>query len=356
MENQITIVQLPIISHNLKEAAIKVKKRISDLELDKQIATEDTVKTLKSTRAELNKESAALDVYVKETLLPLKTPISDIEKEYKEGIQNEYKIADEILKDAIGTFEFKIKSEKKQSVETYFNELCLSEKIDFITFDKLGIEINLSTTEKKYKEQVNAYITKVVDDLALIKTTDYEAEILTEYKVSLNVSNAITTVKTRKENEAQEQAKLKAEQTQNRKNYLSKLGLNYVEITNSYEFNADIYITLSDINNLSKEDFTKKYAEVEAKIKDFRANISTKENEVSEPVVSGIETRTDVGVNPATGHSRVVVNNPISAPVVQEVKVTEEIVTASFEVTGTRSKLRLLGAWMIENGIEYENI
>lgn len=343
MNQEITIVQLPIISHNLKEAAVKVKKRISDLELDKQIATEDTVKTLKSTRAELNKESASLDTYVKETLLPLKTPISDIEKEYKEGIQNEYKIADGILKDAIGTFELKVKTDKKLSIETYFNELCQSEKIDFITFDKLGIEINLSTTEKKYKEQVNDYITKVVDDLALIKSTDFEAETLTEYKKTLNVSNAITTVKTRKENEAIETARIKAEQTQNRKNYLIKLGLNYVEITNSYEFNENIFVSLSDVENLSKEDFTNKYTEIEAKIKD----LNSKAIESAETPVSGFETAIKETAKKA-------VSAPISAPVVET--IAEEIKVAQFEVKATMSKLRALGEFMKSNGIEYKNI
>lgn len=96
------------------------------------------------------------------------------------------------------------------------------------------------------------------------------AEILTEYKSSLNASKAITDVKTRKEKEKAEEERLKAEQKVNRINLLEKLGMQYVEITNAYEFNADIYVTMSDINFLSKDDFTCKYLECEAKIKDFK--------------------------------------------------------------------------------------
>jgi len=347
MKNEIKLVQSPVITHKLQEAGKQVSKRIADLELDKQVATEDSIKPLKSLRAELNSEKADFETQKKFVKDAVNNPYNEFEAIFKTEITDKYKVADDLLKDTISAYESKIKQAKKLSVETYFNELCQSEKIDFITFDKLGIDINLSITEKKYKEQVNDYIMKVVDDLALIKSTDYDAETLTEYKKTLNVSNAITTVKTRKENEAIETARIKAEQTQNRKNYLIKLGLNYVEITNSYEFNDDIFVSLSDVESLSKEDFTKKYTEIEAKIKDLQS----KEVEVVE---SPIETRSDIGINPSTGRGRVVVSSPISAPL--EATVVEEIKVASFEVKATYSKLKLLGQFMKDNGIEYKNI
>lgn len=340
MTQEIKLVQSPIITHKLQEAGKEVSKRIEELELDKQIATVETVKSLKDLRAELNKELADFETQRKLIKEGVNTPYLEFEAIYKVEISEKYKSAIDLLKDKIAFVEDKIKSEKKQSVETYFNELCAAEKIDFITFDKLGIEINLSTTEKKYKEQVNEYITKVVDDLALIKSTDFESETLVEYKKTLNVSNAITTVKTRKENEKVEAERLKAEQTQNRKNYLSKLGLNYVEITNSYEFNADIYVSLSDIENLSKEDFTKKYTEIEAKIKDLKAKEVLKET-TNEAVSSPEPVKSPVSA-------------PITAPVVES--IAEEIKVAQFEVKATMSKLRLLGQFMKDNGIEYKNI
>jgi len=224
----------------------------------------------------------------------------------------------------------------------------LSEKIDFLKFENVGLKIDLSTSEKKYKEQTNTFVMKVVDDLALIKATDYEAETLTEYKRELNVSKAITTVKTRKEAEAAEQAKIKAELIQNRKNHLVKLGLNYVEITNQFEFNEEIFVSLSDINLLSKEDFTKKFAEIVAQIKDFflkeeaekAKKIEVVESPVTENVTAPIE-------KPA-------ITQPISAPTVEA--TTEEIKTASFEVKATMTKLRALGMYMKDAGIEYKNI
>lgn len=347
-KNEIKLIQLPIIQHKLQEVGKSVSKRIEELEIDKQIATVETVKSLKVLRADLNKELFDFEEQRKFIKEGVNNPYLDFENIYKSEISEKYKSAIDLLKDKIAFVENKIKSDKKESIETYFKELCVAEKIDFILFDKLGIDINLTTTEKKYKEQVSAYIAKVIDDLNLIKTTDFEAEILTEYKASLNVSNAITTVKTRKDNEAKEKARLKAEQTQNRKNHLTALGMNYVEITNAYEFNADIYITTQDIENLSQEDFTAKQSECEVKIKNHKAK-ELEALQQSEPLKP--ETK------PSTNGSAVLSRpSPISAPIVEKERESEPIKTASFEVKATMSKLRLLGQFMKDNGIIYKNI
>lgn len=348
MENEIKLVQSPVIAHKLQEAGKAVSKRIEDLELDKQIATVETVKSLKDLRAELNKELADFETQRKFIKEGVNNPYNEFESIYKVEISEKYKSAIDLLKDKIAFVEDKVKSDKEEAIVIYFNELCTAEKIDFITFDKLGIDINLSTTEKKYKEQVNDYISKVVDDLNLIKSTDYEAEILVEYKSSLNVSNAITSVKTRKENEQKEQEKLKAEQRVNRINFLEKLGMQYVEITNAYEFNADIYVTMSDINFLSKPDFTAKYHDCEAKIKDSKA----KELEAKQAQIEVVDAEIESPVT--TKQTPTPVAPPITAPVVE--KEAEPIKTASFEVKATMTQLRALGNYMREHNINYKNI
>ena len=48
MENKIILKQKPVITHQLQEAGRSIQKRIDDLELDKQVATEDNVKSMKS--------------------------------------------------------------------------------------------------------------------------------------------------------------------------------------------------------------------------------------------------------------------------------------------------------------------
>lgn len=342
-ENKIILKQSPIITHQLQLVGKSVKKRIDDLELDKQIATEENVKSMKVLRAELNKEFKGYDEQRGIIKNAVTNPYLEFENVFKEEITERYKLADTQLKNSIDLVEYKIKKQKQDNVKEYFNELCLSESIDFLKFEDLKLDINLSTSEKKYKEQTNTFVMKVVDDLALIKATDYEAEILTQYKQTLNVSNAITTVKTRKENEEIEQAKIKAELIQNRKNALIKLGLNYVEITNSYEYNEQIFVSLSDVNNLSKEDFTAKFAEITILVNAEKA----KQLEVVETVSEAKNVQNIQSIKKP-------VSVPLSVPTVEVVQ--EPINIASFEVKATLTKLRALGVYMKEKGIEYKNI
>jgi hypothetical protein len=197
----IEVVQKPILKHRLVEIGKEVKERIEALQLDKQVATDETVQALKKLRAELNKESGAHSADLKTVLEVFQSPIDEVKGVFKAEITAVYANADVLLKDKIAFVELALKQAKKDEVKAYYEELCAVEKIDFIPFEKLGLDINLSTTAKKYKEQCLASIEKVVDDINLIKATEFEVEAMAEYKVGLNVSRAITTIKDRKERE-----------------------------------------------------------------------------------------------------------------------------------------------------------
>ena len=69
---------------------------------------------------------------------------------------------------------------------------------------------------KSLKEQAKAFVDKIADDLNLIETQEHKAEILVEYKQTLNVSQAITTVTNRFKDIEEE--KKKQEETKD-KNY-----------------------------------------------------------------------------------------------------------------------------------------
>lgn len=339
MSNEITLVQSPVIAHKISEAGKSVSERIKSLEIEKQIATVETVKSLKDLRAELNKELEAFEAQRKYIKEGVNAPYLEFENLYKVEISEKYKSAIDLLKDKITSVELQLKNEKKQSVEVYFNELCFAEKIDFLKFDNLGLEINLSTSEKKYKEQVHSFISKVVDDLKLIKTTDFEAETLTEYKLTLNVSQAITTVKNRKQQEEVEKARILATRTQNRIKELTSIEMNFVDITNSYEFNADIYISKEDVEQLEETEFIKKVSELQVKIANVKSTNST---DLSQPKeAENIENSKTLSA-------------PLSAPKVEE--TPEPLKTASFEVTATMTQLRALGDYMRANNIIYKNI
>lgn len=188
----IVIRQLPVIEEQLKTIKADVTKRVNEaLSL---ICTEETVKTVKQARSDLNKEFKDWEAKRGEVKRAIMSPYEQFEVVYKDCITDVFKKADTELKDKIAEVENGIKEQKAADVEIYFHEYALSKNIDFLTFEAAGINVTLSESVKKLKERAKVFIDRVSDDLNLIGTQEHSTEILVEYKRSLNASAAITAV------------------------------------------------------------------------------------------------------------------------------------------------------------------
>jgi len=334
--NEIKLVQSPIIEHDLVRVGQSVTERLKALNIEEQIVTDETIQTLKKLRAELNKESKEWIDQIKAVDEIASKPIKEFKEVAKTEIVEKYKEADEILKNKIGEFENNLKAEKREIILMYFAELCFAENIDFITFDKLGIEVNLSTSEKAYKDKCFEFVSKVVDEINLIKTNQYEAEIMVEYKKTLNAAKAIKDVQDRKEAEKIEKQRIQLQETQRRQRMITGLSMVYHDMTKSYNHisNDSIFILNSDIENLTKDEFTKRYLELEAQ-----------SNALKQPISKPIATEP--------------LKAPITHPTVSDIISTdmkEEVFQAVFEVSVTMAQAKLLKEFLITNNITYKNI
>ena len=211
MSNEIIVVkQLPVIEQQLAQIKAKVTERVSAV--TKLICTEETVKEIKKARTELNAEFKAWEDKRKEVKTAVMSPYEQFEAVYKDCISDSYKAADKDLKQKIDEVEQELKNKKSAEVKSYFEEYLASKEIAFVTYEQAGINVTLSASLKSLKEQAKNFIDRIVSDLALIETfTDLKAEILVEYKKSLNVSDAITGVKARTKAVQEEQARQEAE-------------------------------------------------------------------------------------------------------------------------------------------------
>ena len=54
--NEIKLIQAPIIKHELEVVGKSIDQRLEELNIEGQVATEETVQSLKKLRAELNSE------------------------------------------------------------------------------------------------------------------------------------------------------------------------------------------------------------------------------------------------------------------------------------------------------------
>lgn len=217
----IVVRQLPIIEEHLKnlneEITLKVSKTLA---LD---CNEDTYKEIKKIRAELNKDSKQLEEQRKAVKNAVLKPYNDFESVYKKYISGVYSNADMDLKNKIASVEDAIKNEKKAELVLFVNEYIQSKSLDFLSFEKMGITVSMAASLTSLKKQAKAFVDKVVEDIELIDTQEHKAEILVEYKKTLNVSSAITSVverhkaiarETQRAEQLKEEAAQRAEITQ----------------------------------------------------------------------------------------------------------------------------------------------
>ncbi len=197
MSNQdlIVVKQLPIIQEKLKQLSTEIEQKVENAK--KLVCTEETVKEVKQVRADLNKEFKDLETQRKLVKEQVLAPYMQFEEVYKQYVSDKYKNADIELKNKVDSIENELKTKKEQEVKDYFKEYKIANNVDFITYEQAKINVTLSASMKSLKEQVKAFIDKTVEDLNLIETQEHKAEILVEYKQTLNVSNAITTVTNR---------------------------------------------------------------------------------------------------------------------------------------------------------------
>lgn len=344
MTTEIKLVTAPVISHKLAEVGQSVTKRIQDLNLANLIATDDTIQSLKTLRADLNKEFTEFENQRKALKSAVAAPYQEFESIYKTEIEEKFKQAGDTLKDKIGEFENKVKTEKKANIVAYFNELCVSAKIDFLKFEHTGLEINLSTSEKQYKEKCTEFVNRVQDDIMLINGMDFAPETLVEYKSNgFNASKAISTVRDREEAKKLEAERLKRVETNKRIAKLQAMSMVYHDITKTYNYVSDesIYIEYKDVENLSASDWLKEITDIEILINTLKAALQAASQPVSPEQVT-------VQQKPAPA--------PLEAPKEVQPEVQEKLLKASFEVTGTMAQLKALGQYMRDNNINYKNI
>ncbi len=195
MQDLIIIKQLPQIESHLKEWSTEIDKKVENAK--GLICTDENVKTIKQVRADLNKEFKEVEQQRKRVKEEVLAPYMQFEEIYKQYISDKYQSADNDLKEKIDSVEKELKAKKEQEIKEYFDEYKVANDIDFITFEQAKLNVTLTASMKSLKEQVKSFIDKIVDDLKLIETQEHKAEILVEYKQSLNISNAITTVTNR---------------------------------------------------------------------------------------------------------------------------------------------------------------
>lgn len=215
-EQLITLKQAPIIIYEkIKAVGQQVETKIAELNLDNQLVTDETLKSAKNTRATLRKELAVFEEQRKFIKDQVNAPYEAFEKAYKEHIKVHYDNADSTLKDKINQVENRLREDKIARIKEFFTELCLSQGIDFLIFERLPLNITLSASDKSLKEQVAGFVSEVSKGLQLIESLnepdEFKAEILTDYKQTLDITRAIQGAQYRRQQREAELQRIEAQ-------------------------------------------------------------------------------------------------------------------------------------------------
>lgn len=226
--------QVPVIIERLREIKDGIEQRTKTAMA--LVCTETNYKEIKKVRTAMNKEFNELETKRKSIKKAVVTPYEQFESVYKECVAVPYKAAEAELRKKISVVENDLKAEKTKKIRDHFDKYAQALGIDFVSFESVGCPITMSITEKKLKEQCTAFLDRVMDDLQLIAKQEHKAEILVEYKRSLNVSQAIRTVNERFEAIAAEKAREEAERAER-----ERFAQNTAETTAAYEpFSTDV--------------------------------------------------------------------------------------------------------------------
>lgn len=158
--------------------------------------TEETMKEAKEEKSKVNKFKKQVSDYRKNIVAEYNKPIKVFEntaKETEKILLETYNT----INQQVSNYENKQKEIKEKEIRDYFEEYKIANNIDFVKYGQLGINVTLSASMKNLKGQVKAFIDKITDDLKLIETQNHKAEILVEYKQTLNIGQAITMVANR---------------------------------------------------------------------------------------------------------------------------------------------------------------
>ena len=180
---------LPKIVQQLNVVSVEIDNVVNNaLALE---YNEESKQEVKKARANLNKIKTELEdrrKYIKEQILE---PYNNFEKIYNELIKDKLTYGEQTLKSRIDKIEDMQKYEKEKEIKEFFTEYCESLHIaDIITWEKLGIRVNLSDSDKKLREQVVSKLDKINSDIELIKLEEYKEDIFAEYLKDFDFARA----------------------------------------------------------------------------------------------------------------------------------------------------------------------
>lgn len=199
MNELIRVVQLPVIEERLRAMKEQVDARVRDaLSL---ACTDETLSAVKTARADLRKEFDALEEQRKAVKKSVLGPYEQFEAVYRECVSDTYNMADRELKGKISAVEDGIKSDCEAELKAYFAELTAAEHVEWLTWDRMGLKIDLTSARQKshtkLRDKVAEFVCGVAQSVETISNMEDAEEIMAEFRQCLSIGKAFAVVQER---------------------------------------------------------------------------------------------------------------------------------------------------------------
>lgn len=190
----------------VKQKANEIKEWYSNL-----MISEEDVKDMKKEKAVINKLKDAVATYRKNIVADFKKPILEFENAAKET-EKTLKEAYESIDSQISVFEEQRRQEMVSELKEYFDEYKTVCHLEWLEYERMNQNVTISGSLKKYRVEITDFINLVSSHIRAMEIYPEEerAEILIEYKRTLNFTEALVTVKKRQEALAEEKARQEA--------------------------------------------------------------------------------------------------------------------------------------------------
>lgn len=195
MNELVLINNKPEIDYSKMEVLAKeLQNKMSKIDFNNIVVTDDNVKEMKKLRTSVRKEWKLLEDSRKEVEKQYNEPLQEFKDFYKENINELYQNADISLRTLINNVEDKQREDKIAELKEYFEEVKAVNELDFLEYDQLNINVTLSASMTSLQREIDEKVENINKDLMVIETQEHKERILVKYYESLDVQNSITTV------------------------------------------------------------------------------------------------------------------------------------------------------------------
>lgn len=269
------LTQVPVLEYKFEELGETIKKMVSKYE--NLIITEDTRKDIKKSKATLTKKLKEFEQERKEIKNKVLAPYSQFEELYKSNVSLPMKNVIDDFTMQINHLEEQLKKEKERELLQFFvNFVKANPTVNFIKYSDLNINVTLSASLKKLKEEVEEKMTNYLSDIYTIAQMEDEIKIMAIYKDNLNLTKSIAMVEDMKKKE--EEARIKKEERLKREAELKKVELEKKEEVKPVEVPKVAKKRVVEVIDTREE---KKVVEVKKEVVEKKANVMTVKFEVT---------------------------------------------------------------------------